>query len=72
MQVGPPLKNQAVTKRIVAAFSFILNTNLNTTLAQLISAAIDSRRVHALVFKFCVQTMAGELQIDEFPYPNRQ
>ncbi len=60
VQVGPPLKNQAVTKRIVAAFSFILNTNLNTTLAQLISAAIDSRHVHALVFKFCVQTMAGE------------
>ena len=59
-QVGPLLKNQAVTKRIVAAFSFTLNTNLNTTLAQLISAAIDSRHVHALVFKFCVQTIAEE------------
>lgn len=27
-QVGPPLKNQAVTKQIVAAISFALNTNL--------------------------------------------
>jgi len=27
---------------------------------------------HALVFKFYVQPMAEELQIDEFPYPNRQ
>jgi len=35
--VGPPLKNQAVTKQIVAAFSFILNTNLNTTPIYLIS-----------------------------------
>lgn len=30
-QVGPPSGNQVVTKRIVAAFSFVLNTNLNTT-----------------------------------------
>ena len=55
VQVGPLLKNQAVTNPLVAAFSFTLNTNLNTTPRQLISAAIDSRRVHALVFKFCVQ-----------------
>ena len=27
-QVGPPLKYQAVTKQIVAAISFALNTNL--------------------------------------------
>ena len=60
VQVGPLIRNQAVTKQIVAAFSFALNTNLNTTPRQLISAAIDSRRVHALVFKFCVQTMAEE------------
>ena len=70
--VGPLIENQAVTNSIVTAFSFALNTNLNTTPAQLISAAIDSRYVYALVFKFCVQTMAGELQIDDFPYPNRQ
>ncbi len=25
--------------------------------------------VHALVFKFCVQTIAEELKIDEFPSP---
>ena len=49
--MGPHLRDQAVTKQIVAAFSFALNTNLNTTPEQLISAAIDSRRVHALVFK---------------------
>ncbi len=58
--MGPPLKNQAVTKPTVAAFSFALNTNLNTTPHQLISAAIDSHRVHAFVFKFCVQSMAEE------------
>ena len=29
VQVGPPSENQAVTKQIVAAFSFALNTNLN-------------------------------------------
>ena len=29
--VGPPLENQAVTNLLVAAFSFALNTNLNTT-----------------------------------------
>ena len=37
VQVGPLLKNQAVTKQIVAAFSFTLNTNLNTSPRQLIS-----------------------------------
>ncbi|WP_303034522.1 hypothetical protein, partial [uncultured Duncaniella sp.] len=37
VQVGPPLKNQAVTKPTVAAFSFALNTNLNTTPRQLIA-----------------------------------
>ncbi len=58
--MGLPIENQAVTKQIVAAFSFTLNTNLNTTPAQLISCAIDSRHVHALVFKFCVQTIAEE------------
>ena len=63
VQVGPLLRNQAVTKQIVAAFSFTLNTNLNTTPRQLVSAAIDSRRVHALVFKFCVQTIAEEKKI---------
>lgn len=31
VQVGPPLKNQAVTNQIAAAFSFALNTDLNTT-----------------------------------------
>lgn len=30
-QVGPLLKKQAVTNTIAAAFSFALNTNLNTT-----------------------------------------
>ena len=54
--VGPLIENQAVTKQIVAAFSFALNTNLNTTPRQLISGATDSRHVHAA----CVQTMAGE------------
>ena len=37
-QVGPPLENQAVTKQIVAASSFTLNTNLNTTPIYLFSA----------------------------------
>jgi len=30
-QVGPPFKGQAVTNPIVAAFSFVLNTNPNQT-----------------------------------------
>ena len=46
-QVGPLLKNQAVTRRIVAAFSFPLNTNLNTTPRQCASAANGSYCVHA-------------------------
>lgn len=55
-QVGPLLKNQAVTKQIVAAFSFTLNTNLNTTQRQLDSGATGTPLcscpcVHALVFK---------------------
>lgn len=37
VQVGPPPESQAVTKQLVAAFSFPLNTNLNTTPHQLIS-----------------------------------
>ena len=67
VQVGPPLESQAVTKQLVAAFSFTLNTNLNTTPRQLLSSRFGIHHVHALVFKFCVQTMAEELQIDEFP-----
>ena len=35
--MGPLLRNQAVTTTIAAAFSFTLNTNLNTTPSQLIS-----------------------------------
>ncbi|WP_290394223.1 hypothetical protein, partial [uncultured Duncaniella sp.] len=58
--MGPPLENQAVTKQIVAAFSFALNTNLNTTPRQLISSRFGIHHVHALVFKFCVQTIAEE------------
>jgi hypothetical protein len=67
VQVGPPPESQAVTKQLVAAFSFTLNTNLNTTPRQLLSSRFGIHHVHALVFKFCVQTMAEELQIDEFP-----
>jgi len=37
--VGPQLENQAVTNLLVTAFSFALNTNLNTTPCQLISGA---------------------------------
>ena len=54
VQVGPPLESQAVTKRIVAAFSFALNTNLNTTPRQLISGRFGIHNVHAFVFKSCV------------------
>ena len=35
--VGPLIENQAVTNLLVAAFSFALNTNLNTTRLQLVS-----------------------------------
>lgn len=43
LQVGPPVKNQAVTNTIVAAFSFTLNTNLNTTPRQLKKIRIGSQ-----------------------------
>ena len=58
--MGPHLRDQAVTKQIVAAFSFALNTNLNTTPRQLLSGCFGIHHVHALVFKFCVQSMAEE------------
>ena len=66
--MGPLLRNQAVTKQIVAAFSFTLNTNLNTTSRQLISGAIGTPLCSCLcvqilcsnpVFKFCVQILCS-------------
>ena len=67
VQVGPPLRNQAVTNQIVTAFSFTLNTNLNTTPRQLVSSSSPRSRVHNPVFKFRVQNNAGQKKIDEFP-----
>ena len=55
VQVGPPLESQAVTKRIVAAFSFALNTNLNTTPRQLIAGANGS----PLCSHSCVQILCS-------------
>ena len=48
---------------LVTAFSFALNTNLNTTRLQLVSAAHAALCVHAPVFKLCVQTIAEEKKI---------
>ena len=66
-QVGPPSENQAVTKQIVAAFSFALNTNLNTTPRQLVSAANGSRLCSYSCVQILGQTIAEEFKIDEFP-----
>ena len=54
-QVGPLLKNQAVTICFVTAFSFALNTNLNTTPRQLVSATNRS----PLCSHFCVQILCS-------------
>lgn len=53
--VGPPSENQAVTSALVAAFSFALNTNLNTTPRQL----HFSHFCRPLCSCFCVQIIAS-------------
>lgn len=54
-QVGPLLRNQVLTNRFASAFSFALNTNLNTTPCQLVSAA----SVRPLCSCPCVQILCS-------------